>query len=59
MVPASPSALLEEEPWLISRLCGLTRLTAKDEDHWEEEDRVEGKSFCDDIEGEDQNQEAC
>lgn len=49
--PASPSAVLEE-PWLTSRLCGRTRLTAKEEDHWEEEeeDKVVDKSFCDDIE---------
>lgn len=48
--PASPSAVLEE-PWLTSRLCGCTRLTAKDEDHWEEEeDKVVDESFCDDVE---------
>lgn len=48
LVPASPSAVLEE-PWLTSRLCGRTRLTAKDEDHWEEEDKVEDGSFCDEM----------
>lgn len=54
LVPASPCPLLEEEPWMISRLCGLTRLRARDEDQREEDeedeevdDRVEGESFCD------------
>lgn len=47
LAPASPSAVLEE-PWLASRLCGRTRLTAKDEDHWEE-DEEEEESFCDNM----------
>lgn len=44
---ASPSADLEE-PWLTSRLSGRTRLTAKDEDHWEEEEEEE-EVFCDEM----------
>lgn len=41
-LPASPSAVLEE-PWPASRLSGRTRLTAKDDDNWEQE---EAAAFC-------------
>ena len=47
-VPASLSEVLEE-PWLTSRLGGRTRLTAKDEDHWDEEDD-DKEAFCDEME---------
>lgn len=47
LVPASPSAVLEE-PWLTSRLSGRTRLTANEEDHWEEEEEEE-EAFCDEM----------
>lgn len=44
--PATPSVVLEER--LTSRLSGRTTLTAKDEDHWEEEEE-EKESFCVDM----------
>lgn len=44
MAPASPSL---EEPCPASRLSGRTRLTASEEDHWEE-DGEEG-AFCDET----------
>lgn len=46
LVPVSSSAVLEE-PWLTSWLSGRTRLTAKEEDHWEEEEEEE--AFCDEM----------
>lgn len=44
--PESRSVLLRES-WTALPLCSCTRLTARDEDHWEKEEvRVEQESFC-------------
>lgn len=48
LLPASLSAVLEE-PWLASRLSGRTRLTAKEEDHWEVDEEEEEEAFCDEM----------